>query len=75
MIEVLKPCPFCGGEVKLERAHTMRDAIYGERQFWGIVCRNTSNLGGSCCMEQMPSASKEAAIGRWNMRNGIKEQS
>jgi hypothetical protein len=64
----LKPCPFCGGQVQLERAHVRRDLIHGERQFWGVVCRNTANVGGSCCMEQVPSASKEAAIGRWNMR-------
>lgn len=66
----LLPCPFCGGPVKLEEAHIQRTKDFGARQFWGVVCRNTTNLGGSCCMEQVPSASKEAAIGRWNMRNG-----
>lgn len=70
----LKPCPFCGGPVRLEKAHVQRHEIHGERQFYGIVCRNTINLGGTCCMEQVPSASKEAAISRWNMRNGIKDQ-
>lgn len=66
----LLPCPFCGGPVKLEGAHIQRTKEFGARQFWGVVCRNTINIGGSCCMEQVPSASKEAAIGRWNMRNG-----
>ena len=65
----LSPCPFCGGPVKLEEAHIQLTREIGSRQFWGVVCRNTTNLGGSCCMEQVPSASKEAAIGRWNMRN------
>ncbi len=67
----LLPCPFCGGPVKLEKAHVQRDENFGARQFYGVVCRNTTNLGGTCCMEQIPSASKEAAVSRWNMRNGI----
>lgn len=64
----LLPCPFCGGPVKLEKAHQGRHEIYGMRQFWGIVCRNTMNHGGTCCMEQVPSASPEAAVARWNRR-------
>lgn len=64
----LKPCPFCGGPVRLEEARVTRDYIYGERKWYGVVCRNTTNHGGSCCMDQVPSASKEAAIKRWNTR-------
>jgi len=67
----LKPCPFCGGSVKLEKSHVRNDEIIGRRQYYGVVCRNTNNLGGSCCMEQVPSASEEAAIARWNMRGGV----
>ena len=70
-VRPLLPCPFCGGQVKLEKAHVQRHEQFGERQFYGIVCRNTTNLGGTCCMEQVPSASVEAAVSRWNMRNGI----
>jgi hypothetical protein len=44
----------------------------GERRWYGVVCRNTINRGGSCCMEQVPSASQEAAIDRWNMRGGVR---
>lgn len=66
----LKPCPFCGGPVKLEQAFKQSHVIYGERTFWGVVCRNTINHGFSCGMEQVPSASKDAAIARWNMRDG-----
>ena len=66
----LLPCPFCGGPVELESAGVHRSRVEGSREFWGVVCRNTTNLGGSCCMEQVPSASKKAAIARWNMRNG-----
>lgn len=64
-LEALKPCPFCGGDVKLER--TLK------RDSWGVVCRNTLNLGGTCAIEQIPSKSKEAAITRWNMRAIINE--
>ncbi len=71
MNDELKPCPFCGGPVKLEEARETTDYLYGRRRWWGVVCRNTTNLGGSCCMQQVPSASKEAAISRWNMRNGV----
>lgn len=67
----LLPCPFCGGPVTLEEAHVQHHSQLGDRQFYGVVCRNTINLGGSCCMEQVPSATKDAAIFRWNMRNGV----
>jgi len=61
-IEKLKPCPFCGGEVQLETAKSRAGTLYG------VVCRNTSNRGCTCAMEQVPSRSAEAAIARWNMR-------
>ncbi len=64
----LAPCPFCGGPVQLEEASPTRDRLYGERRWYGVVCRNTTNIGGSCAMEQRPSASKESAIARWNRR-------
>lgn len=61
----LLPCPFCGGSVELEQAtHGRND----RRDWWGVVCRNTMNLGGTCAIEQIPSASKEAAVERWNRR-------
>jgi hypothetical protein len=66
----LLPCPFCGGEVKLEEAEQTRDPIMGWRRWWGVVCRNTINRGGTCAIMQRPSASPEAAISRWNMRDG-----
>jgi hypothetical protein len=66
-IELL-PCPFCGGPVKLEEAQSTRSHIFGERRWWGVVCRNTMNRGGTCAIEQRPSASEEAAIERWNRR-------
>ena len=67
----LLPCPFCGGPVQLEDAGTTRDLYMGERYWYGVTCRNTINLGGACCMDQVPSASIDAAVKRWNMRNGI----
>lgn len=67
MPDKLKPCPFCGGKVKLERP---LDLLPNSTEWWGVVCRNTINLGGSCAIQQIPSRTKEAAIARWNMRAG-----
>lgn len=67
----LLPCPFCGGPVQLEEANMTRDRIMGDRRWYGVTCRNTINHGGTCCMDQVPSASVEAAVARWNMRNGV----
>ena len=66
----LKPCPFCGGPVKMERASDTRCEIMGVRKWWGVVCRNTINVGGSCAIQQRPSASIKSALYRWNMRGG-----
>ena len=63
----LLPCPFCGGGVNLERT-------IDQREWWGVVCRNTSNIGGTCAVQIRPSASKEAAIGRWNRRASIERE-
>ena len=36
------------------------------------MCVETQSIdGGACAIEQRPSASKEAAIDRWNMRDGV----
>lgn len=55
----LKRCPFCGGEVQLEE--TVKKGSFG------VVCRSTKNLGGTCAIESIPSG-KKAAIKRWNTR-------
>jgi hypothetical protein len=64
----LLPCPFCGGKVDLEPPTKSWHEQHGLRNWWGVACRNTINLGGSCAIQQIPSASKEAAIERWNRR-------
>lgn len=71
MSDELKPCPFCGGSVRLEQTDPTMDHIHGRRDWWGVVCRNTENVGGSCAIQQRPSASKEAAINRWNTRAAL----
>jgi hypothetical protein len=68
----LKPCPFCGGPVEIEKATETYSRMYGNREYWGVVCRNTINLGGSCAIQQIPSVSKEAAVERWNRRSGYR---
>lgn len=65
----LKPCPFCGGAVELERTTGSYEKMHGQREWWGVVCRNTINVGGTCAIQQVPSASKEAAVERWNRRS------
>lgn len=67
----LLPCPFCGGPVSLEKAGREQYGPNGPRQFWGIICRNTINLGGTCAIQQIPSASPAAAVARWNRRETI----
>lgn len=62
-IELL-PCPFCGGSVRMEEVR-LKSGIWH-----GIICRNTSNRGGSCAYECHPSRTPEAAAARWNMRSG-----
>lgn len=73
----LKPCPFCGGPVRLELARVTCDRVWGdkngERRWYGVVCRNTINHGYTCCMDQVPSASIDAAVKRWNMRDGKRD--
>lgn len=64
----LLPCPFCGGSVELEETTSYYNEMHGNRHWWGVVCRNTTNRGGSCAIQQRPSASKEAAVERWNRR-------
>ena len=68
----LLPCPFCGGSVKMEEGEETRDYLHGRRRWWGIICRNTINRGGSCAIQISPQASIEAAVDRWNMRNGFR---
>lgn len=68
MSAVLKACPFCGGAVELEQASESYSREHGPRKWWGIVCRNTINQGGTCAIQQIPSVSPEAAIARWNRR-------
>jgi hypothetical protein len=67
----LKPCPFCGESVRLQQASSEYNRIHGKRNSYGVVCRSTKNLGFTCCMEQVPSASIKAAVMRWNMRDGV----
>jgi Lar family restriction alleviation protein len=52
----LKPCPFCGGEVKIKS-----DCKNYIHSFYWITCNE-------CGTRQMPSIHKEAVIESWNRR-------
>lgn len=67
-LPMLLPCPFCGVTPVIERCADTHDRLYGERKWWGIKCRSTLNLGGTCAVEINPQASIEAAVARWNTR-------
>ena len=64
----LLPCPLCGGEVFIEETTSYYNEMYGNRKFWGVVCRNTRSPTGSCGISIRPRASKEAAKETWNTR-------
>ena len=66
----LLPCPFCGGSVDLEQPQRViaRGSFDNPDEWWGVVCRNGGNLGGSCAIQQRASRTKAAAITRWNTR-------
>lgn len=70
-LTALLPCPFCGGPVWLEQTESYYDGIHGRRKWWGVVCRNTENVGGTCAIQQRPSASEKAAVDRWNRRAAL----
>lgn len=67
-LAAIEPCPFCGGAVEIEQTTSSYSEMYGRRPLWGVVCRNTINRGGTCAIQQIPSASEEAALERWNRR-------
>jgi len=67
-LPILLPCPFCGVVPVIERCADTFDYLTGPRKWWGICCRSTLNLGGSCAVEIRPQASIEAAAKRWNTR-------
>jgi hypothetical protein len=64
----LRPCPFCGGAVEVERCADTFERQHGQRQWWGVVCRTSRNRGGACAVEIRPSTSVEVAAERWNLR-------
>lgn len=60
MSEVLKPCPFCGGEAAMLQDGE-DDSETGEISHYRVICMN-------CGIEQMPAPTKEEAGADWNRR-------
>jgi hypothetical protein len=54
MTKELKPCPFCGGEAKLEGPGD------GWGEFYKVSCPP--------CVSQSFTASRDVVIGEWNKR-------
>ena len=54
----LKPCPFCGGEARLND--------WGGEGFWEVVCHECKN-------RTRPTTSKATVIKAWNTRAPIKK--
>lgn len=52
----LKPCPFCGGEARLENLSLLSD-----KAFWSVRCK------AGCAFTRCDS-SKERVIKKWNRR-------
>ena len=59
--EDLKPCPFCGGEAELVKAHFFGGDLYAGR------C-------GNCAATSEFEATKEEAVDKWNRRNYPEKQ-
>lgn len=54
-MEKLKPCPFCGGEAKIERIAEEQETLY----YAMCIC---------CCATNGAYHSKEKAAAAWNRR-------
>ena len=61
----LKPCPFCGGEAKIEHSYK-----FGSTTRYSLVkCQNYEcGIEGKWIMESTSYASDERAIKAWNRR-------
>ncbi len=61
-MNVLKPCPFCGGEVKLSGMYSI-----GKEIFWDVYCGQKPNNYG-CGARVTSTFGEEEAIRNWNRR-------
>lgn len=82
MTEKLRPCPFCGGEAKIQLTDyegNFKDESYLENTYSGVgyvIMHDTSNSTDGCPIATDSDssqgiyiyASKEAAINAWNGR-------
>lgn len=65
MNKELKPCPFCGGEVKLQRN------IYDDGDSFWIEC---SDIWCPVFTTTVGCGTAEEAIKIWNTRNGVVDE-
>lgn len=59
-MEKLKPCPFCGGEAKLQ------EKIIAKGAWWSVVCLNEKC--GAHIFFYWAEWNKETNVKRWNRR-------
>jgi hypothetical protein len=62
----LKPCPFCGCDVKLVEREG-HDPTFGRRTWYHIEGKHTG-IGGACPGEVRARGSAETAVNAWNAR-------
>ena len=62
MMEKLKKCPFCGGEVKINEHY----GLYGNQVV--VYCRECNSIFKSCKDSSGKNVAEENAIKAWNTR-------
>jgi len=68
MSDLLKPCPFCGGEATIERKGTARQSMI-------IACTNCGGRHESGDVVGLTPSSRYAWNNRYELKEVLKEQS
>ena len=69
MIELLLPCPFCGGKAEMHHTEAYSDDYGYVPDSWWVSCENISRC--RMIVQTCVSQSKEKAIKVWNTRKSV----